>query len=93
VCIGLVKKGYVVLNFDPIGRGERGPYHDEAAGNEHDVAGRQCFLTGTHLSSLMMWDAIRAIDYLCTRKEVDRARIGITGCSGGGTLVAHIRGM
>ena len=90
LCIGFARKGYAVLTFDPIGQGERGPYQDMTTGNEHDTTGRQCFLTGNHLSAFMMWDCIRALDYLCSRDEVDEHRIGITGCSGGGTLLAHI---
>ena len=41
----------------------------------------------------MIWDGIRAVDYLLSRKEVDPARIGITGRSGGGTQSAYIAAM
>ncbi|MBK8503693.1 MAG: acetylxylan esterase [Saprospiraceae bacterium] len=37
-----------------------------------------------------VWDAIRAIDYLDTRPEVDIDRIGVTGRSGGGTQAAYL---
>lgn len=33
-----------------------------------------------------VWNAIRALDYLETRREVDKSRIGLTGISGGGAM-------
>lgn len=94
----LVKKGFVVLAFDPVGQGERLEYYDPSTGRsivggptkEHSYPGAQAFLTGSSQAFHMIWDGIRAVDYLLTRKEVDPSRIGITGRSGGGTQSAYI---
>ncbi|MDO8542062.1 MAG: acetylxylan esterase [Opitutaceae bacterium] len=98
--LNLVQKGFVVLAFDPIGQGERLQYFNAQTGRsdfgngsstrEHTRAGSQCFLTGSSLARYMIWDGIRSVDYLVTRPEVDPARIGITGRSGGGTQSAYI---
>ncbi|HUR56691.1 MAG TPA: acetylxylan esterase [Opitutaceae bacterium] len=100
VILNLVKKGFVVLAFDPLGQGERLQYYDPRTGNsefgdnnstrEHSRAGSQCFLTGDSLARYMIWDGIRSVDYLLTRPEVDPARLGINGRSGGGTQTAYI---
>ena len=98
VMMNLVEKGFVVFAFDPIGQGERLQYVDPQTGKskvggsttEHSYAGVQTLLTGTSLSDYFIWDGVRAIDYLETRKEVDAKRIGITGRSGGGTQSALI---
>ncbi|MBD3276043.1 MAG: prolyl oligopeptidase family serine peptidase, partial [Candidatus Marinimicrobia bacterium] len=63
------------------------------ATSEHSYAGAQCFLTGSSLAKYMIWDGIRAVDYLLTREEVDPDRIGITGRSGGGTQSSYIAAM
>lgn len=79
-CIGLARKGYVVLTYDPIGQGER-----KWLGNgNHDTLRRKIVLSGMEVSGLMFWDSIRALDYLVSRPEVDASRIGVTGVSGGG---------
>ncbi len=98
VILNLVGKGFVVFAYDPIGQGERLQYLNTETGKsdiggpttEHSYAGAQALLTGTSLSDYFIWDGVRAIDYLATRKEVDIDRIGITGRSGGGTQSAMI---
>ncbi|HTN06150.1 alpha/beta hydrolase [Agriterribacter sp.] len=98
VILNLVKKGFIVFAFDPVGQGERLEYFDAATGkstvggpvDEHSYAGAQAIITGSSQAKYMIWDGIRAVDYLLTRKEVDPQRIGITGRSGGGTQSAYI---
>ncbi len=98
VILNLVAKGFIVFAFDPIGQGERLEYYDEETGKSHfkglpqahSYTGAQLFMTGNSLAGYMIWDGIRAVDYLMTRKEVDPERIGITGRSGGGTQSAII---
>lgn len=98
VILNLVRKGFIVFAFDPVGQGERLEYFDpQKKGSlvgdptsEHSYPGTQAFITGSSQARHMTWDGIRAVDYLLTRREVDPARIGITGRSGGGTQAAYI---
>ncbi|HHV63373.1 MAG TPA: prolyl oligopeptidase family serine peptidase [Firmicutes bacterium] len=76
-CVGLAKLGFVVFIYDPIGQGERG-----CSFNDHGH--RDLLLLGLSQAGLMVWESIRAIDYLLTRPEIDGNRIGMTGASGGG---------
>ena len=94
----LALKGFVVLTFDPIGQGEREQTYVReldapAAGwsvNEHLQLGAQCILTGLSVARYFVWDAMRALDYLLSRPEVNAARVGATGCSGGGALTTFL---
>ena len=97
--INLASKGFVVFAFDPVGQGERLAYTtpDPVSGRtikgptkEHSYPGTQAFILGSSQARTMIWDGIRAVDYLLTRDEVDPKRIGITGRSGGGTQSAYI---
>ncbi len=96
--LNLVKKGFIVFAFDPVGQGERLEYFDPTTGKPvfegsdwaHSYSGAQAFIAGSSQARYMIWDGIRAVDYLLTRKEVDPERIGITGRSGGGTQSAYI---
>jgi hypothetical protein len=93
VCQRLVRSGLIVLAQDPIGQGERLSYYEKAAGDntvlsacyEHDYTGSRCLLLGDSLAKYFLHDAMRSIDYLVSRDEVDPKRIGVCGNSGGGT--------
>ncbi len=76
--LGLVHQGFLVLAYDPVGQGER-----RLPGNSHDVS-YAALLTGKSNLHYMVWDSIRAVDYLLSRDDVDPDRIGLTGNSGGG---------
>jgi dienelactone hydrolase len=52
--------------------------------NEFNYPVHQCFLTGFAYARFYIRDAMRAIDYLQTRHEVDPRRIGMGGLSWGG---------
>ena len=93
-CQGLVRLGYVVLAFDPMGQGERVYYPGEdgvnsrlpSSDDEHTVPGKQMLLYGDTSTRMQVWDAIRSLDYLTSLRTVDAKRIGTTGQSGGGTI-------
>jgi len=97
---GLARQGYVVLIFDPIGQGERLQYPTEQLKSrigvgvrEHLYGGNQQFLVGEFFGAWRAWDGIRALDYLLTRPEVDLKQVGVTGCSGGGTMTTWLCGV
>lgn len=94
-CQGLVKQGFLVLAFDPMGQGERIYYPgvpgqrsrlEGGADGEHTTPGRQMLLTGTSSTQMQLWDAVRSLDYLASHPQADTARLASTGQSGGGTL-------
>ena len=57
---------------------------------EHTAMGVGCILLGTNIAQYRIWDGMRAIDYLQSRKDIIADRIGCTGNSGGGTLTAYL---
>ncbi len=98
VVLNLVQKGFIVFAFDPIGQGERLQYFDPETGEsrigisvkEHSYSNNQCFMIGSSVARYFIRDGVRALDYLISRPEVDPARLGCHGNSGGGLQTACI---
>ena len=49
------------------------------------AGGRGALLLGQTMIGWRVWDVMRTIDYIATRKELDAKRVGCMGISGGGT--------
>lgn len=95
--IAMARHGMAALCFDPIGQGERSQFLDangepryRGTTTEHFLIGVGSTLVGRSTARYRVWDAMRAIDYLASRPEIDASRIGFTGCSGGGTLTSYV---
>lgn len=52
--------------------------------SSHSMIGEPGYLCGVHLNTLTAIAGKRMVDYLITRKDVDSAKIGAMGASGGG---------
>ena len=93
----VAKSGMAALCYDPIDQGERHQLLDadgkpviSSSTMGHNMAGVGAILLGRNTATYRTWDGMRAIDYLCSRPEVDPERIGCTGISGGGTMTSYL---
>lgn len=78
------EKGIVALAIDSWCFGERAPYPDNGGNGESDTFKKMLWY-GQVLFGMMLFDEWQALNYLCTRPEVDTARIGSFGISMGST--------
>ena len=87
-----VDRGYAALAIEQFGFGHR---RDDAAcqrgaGNSSCLpASGAAFLLGETMIGWRVYDAMRSLDYLSTRSEIDMNRIGVMGISGGGTTTFY----
>ena len=88
--VNFARQGVAVLALDPIHQGERFQFDVKKIGltSGHNLLNRQLIPLGETFAEWRAYDAIRGIDYLMTRREIDHSRIGVCGNSGGGTLTA-----
>ncbi|MBX2823061.1 MAG: acetylxylan esterase, partial [Rhodothermaceae bacterium] len=77
--LNFAKRGFAVFSYSMIGYNETEDFFP------HRFDTPQYQLWGFSAMGLQLWNSIRALDYLGSRKEVDADRIGMTGASGGGT--------
>jgi dienelactone hydrolase len=94
--------GVAVFCFDPIGQGERrqlpadvplappGRKYRYDPTVEHTTLGVGAILLGHNLSTAMIWDGMRAVDYLETRPDLDAKHIFCVGNSGGGMMTSYL---
>lgn len=64
-------------------------FNARASQNEA-LVGRTIYSAGFTWPGVMCWDDVRTVDYLCSRPDVDRNRIGCVGLSVGAVRSAHL---
>ena len=78
--------GFACLILDTLEFGEVAGIHH----GTHDLNLWHWLSLGYTPAGTEVWNAMRAIDYLETRPEVDPRRIGVTGISGGGAITWYL---
>jgi len=75
--ITLARRGFAVLTYDPFGQGERGI-------SVRDHRRTELLAAGIAQEGIVAFESLCAFQLLLGRSDVDSARIGMTGASGGG---------
>lgn len=86
-------RGYVAISIDFRGFGERKDTDEWVRRPGRDGCNVAYLATGYfgyHMLALQLWDAMRTVDYLQARPEVDAQRIGCLGVSFGGTMSTYL---
>jgi len=79
--VQLARMGCVTFFYDMIGYADQGPLPHRGGA----FADAKASLWLQNKLGLQTWNSIRALDFVTSLPDVDPARIGVTGASGGGT--------
>lgn len=87
-----VRRGYAVLAIEILGFGRRreGEFEPGSSASSCQTLTGTAFMLGETMAGWRVYDAMRAVDYLLTRPEVDPQRIGAMGISGGGLNTLYL---
>ncbi len=77
--VALAKEGYAVLAIDHWNFGER-------RGRTESALFKELLWKGQVLWGLMVYDSLRAVDYVCSRNDIDSSRIATLGLSMGSSM-------
>lgn len=87
--IQVAEAGMAALAIEPMGFGCRRDAVNARQGLSRkacDPAAGGALLVGQTMVGWRVWDVMRSLDYIATRSELDRNRVGCMGISGGGTI-------
>lgn len=76
--MNLARQGYVAFLWDMVG-------YNDTLQLPHKFGSPAELLWGFGPFNMQLWNAIRALDFVASLEDVDPARIGVSGASGGGT--------
>ncbi len=88
----MAEAGFITICPDWRSFGERVGYNNQPFGGRDkcNIHFLQHLILGKTLLGANIFDGMRAIDFLLTRKEVDPERIGCMGLSFGGTMTTYL---
>jgi dienelactone hydrolase len=66
--------------------------YNRFAGQHESIVAKSLFCAGTTWPGVFVGEDRRALDYLCSREDVDPGRIGCGGLSGGGMRTCYLAG-
>jgi dienelactone hydrolase len=67
--------------------------YNRFAADHEDLMAKSLFCAGTTWPGVFTSEDQRALDYLCSREDVDPARVGCGGLSGGGLRTVYLAGL